>query len=77
MTGKRSTHSVLTDHRMATVNFSCAVICAAVHLTNDNPALAAAERRCEPGFYCVGGIKALCARGRWGGSCGLVSGEYF
>jgi hypothetical protein len=75
MAGECSAHYVLIDYRMETVNSSCAVVCAAVHLTNDNPALAAAERRCEPGFYCVGGIKALCARGRWGGSYGLVSGD--
>lgn len=44
-----------------------------VQLTDGDPAKAAAERRCEPGFFCVGGIKALCDPGTWGGEFGLVS----
>lgn len=30
-----------------------------------------AERRCEPGFYCQNGVKALCLSGYWGGIYGL------
>lgn len=44
-----------------------------MQLTDGDPAKAAAERRCEPGFFCVGGIKALCDPGTWGGEFGLVS----
>lgn len=44
-----------------------------VQLVDNNPALASAERRCEPGFYCSEGVKALCAPGTWGGEFGLVS----
>ena len=25
-----------------------------------------AERRCEPGYYCVGGVKESCTPGHWG-----------
>jgi hypothetical protein len=43
-----------------------------VQLQDEDPAKAAAERRCEPGFYCVAGIKRVCDRGTWGGEFGLV-----
>ena len=32
-----------------------------------------AERKCEPGSYCVGGVRHLCAAGRWGGGFGALN----
>jgi hypothetical protein len=33
------------------------------------------ERKCEPGFYCEGGIKKLCRKGYWGSEYGMIN-EY-
>lgn len=30
------------------------------------------ERRCEPGFYCVAGVRIQCPAGTWGGVFGLI-----
>ena len=32
-----------------------------------------AERKCEPGSYCVAGVRSLCAAGRWGGGFGAIN----
>ena len=51
---------------------NCAECLLTVDLVSGDVARASAERRCEPGFYCVGGIKRLCDPGTWGGEFGLV-----
>ena len=51
---------------------NCAECLLTVDLVSGDPARASAERRCEPGFYCVGGIKRLFDPGTWGGEFGLV-----
>merc|ERR1719163_1436630 len=34
-----------------------------------------AQRQCEPGYYCVAGIRRICPAGRYGGVAGLSSAE--
>lgn len=31
-----------------------------------------AEQKCEPGFYCLNGIRLMCSPGSWGGEYGAV-----